>query len=51
VLDVVDHLRREDMMQNAVIMATFVYHAAMRDGLMPRKPMPKEAEKKKETEN
>jgi hypothetical protein len=51
VLDVVDHLRREDMMQNAVIMATFVYHAAMRDELMPRKPMPKEAEKKKETEN
>lgn len=51
VLDVVDHLRREDLMQNAVIMATFVYHAAMRDELMPRKPMPKEAEKKKETEN
>jgi hypothetical protein len=50
-LDVVDHLRREDLMQNAVIMATFVYHAAMRDELMPRKPMPKEAMEKKATEN
>lgn len=39
-LDVLDHLRREDLMQAAIVMATFVYHAAMRDELLPRKPMP-----------
>jgi hypothetical protein len=29
------------MMKNAVIVASFVYHAANRDQLLPRKPMPK----------
>ena len=28
-------------MKNAVIIASFVYHAANRDGLLPRKPLPK----------
>ncbi len=37
-MDVVDGLVPEDMMINAVVMATFAYHAAMRDGLLPRKP-------------
>ena len=36
-MDVVDGLIPEDMMINAVVMATFVYHAAMRDELLPRK--------------
>jgi carboxypeptidase Q len=30
-----------DLMQNAAIVASFVYHAAMRDGLLPRKPLPR----------
>jgi len=37
-MDVVDGLVPEDMMINAVVMATFAYHAAMRDELLPRKP-------------
>lgn len=37
-MDVVDGLIPEDMMVNAVVMATFVYHAAMRDELLPRRP-------------
>jgi Zn-dependent M28 family amino/carboxypeptidase len=39
-VDVFDHLRAEDLVQASVVMATFAYHAAMRDELMPRKPMP-----------
>jgi len=37
-MDVVDGLIPEDLMVNAVVMATFAYHAAMRDELLPRKP-------------
>jgi hypothetical protein len=29
------------MMKNAVIVASFVYHAANRDQALPRKPLPK----------
>jgi len=39
-LDTLDYIRREDMMRNAVILATFLYHAAMRDAPLPRKPIP-----------
>lgn len=39
-MDVYDRLQKEDLMQASVVMATFVYHAAMRDGLFPRKPVP-----------
>lgn len=39
-VDVVDHLIKEDLMQASVIMASFVYHAAMRDEKLPRKPLP-----------
>jgi hypothetical protein len=42
-MDVYDRLLAEDMMKNAVIVASFVYHAANRDRLLPRKPMPKPA--------
>jgi carboxypeptidase Q len=42
-MDVYDRIQREDMMQASVIMAAFVYNAAMRDELFPRKPLPKEA--------
>jgi len=29
-----------DLMQNAIVIATFAYQAANRDALFPRKPMP-----------
>lgn len=39
-MDVFDHLIVEDLMQSAVIMGSFVYHAAMREEMLPRKPLP-----------
>ena len=41
-MDVFDHLRKEDLMQASVIMASFVYHAAMRNEKLPRKPLPRD---------
>jgi hypothetical protein len=38
--DVYDRLVEEDLMQSAVIMASFAYHTAMRDELLPRKKLP-----------
>ncbi|HUP42233.1 MAG TPA: M20/M25/M40 family metallo-hydrolase, partial [Thermoanaerobaculia bacterium] len=35
-----DHLSREDMIQASVVLASFLYHAAMRDEPLPRKPLP-----------
>ncbi len=46
-LDTLDHVVEEDLKQAAVVVATFVYHAAMRDELMPRKPMPQKPPEKK----
>jgi hypothetical protein len=40
-MDVYDHLQKGDLMQASVIMASFVYHAAMRDEKLPRKIPPK----------
>jgi Zn-dependent M28 family amino/carboxypeptidase len=39
-MDVYDRLQREDLMQAAVVIATFAYNAAMREDLLPRKPLP-----------
>jgi acetyl esterase/lipase len=39
-MDVYDRLQRQDLMQASAIMASVVYHAAMRDEMMPRKPLP-----------
>jgi hypothetical protein len=39
-LDVLDRVRREDLMQAAVVMAAFVWQAAQRDEMLPRKPLP-----------
>jgi hypothetical protein len=47
-LDTYDHLRRDDMMQASVIMAAFLYDAAMRPEPLPRKPLPQEPPKKPE---
>lgn len=47
-MDVYDRLQPEDLKQNSVIVASFVYDAAMRDQMLPRKPiegpLPKEPE-------
>ncbi|MCG8606215.1 peptidase M28, partial [bacterium] len=40
-MDVYDHVLKSDLMQASVIMASFVYHTAMRDEKLPRKPLPK----------
>jgi len=39
-MDVYERLEREDLMQMAVIVASFVYHTAQRDEKLPREPMP-----------
>ncbi len=39
-MDVYDRIQAADMMQNAVVVASFVYNAANREQLLPRKPMP-----------
>jgi hypothetical protein len=39
--DVYERLIPDDLKQNAVIIAAFAYHAAMRDERLPRKPLPK----------
>jgi carboxypeptidase Q len=40
--DVYERLQGDDLMQASVVLATFVWQAAMRDERLPRKPMPKE---------
>jgi hypothetical protein len=40
-MDVYERIQARDMMHNAVIVASFVYHAANRDEKLPRKPLPK----------
>ena len=39
-LDTLDHVVEEDLKQAAVVVATFAYHAAMRDERLPRKALP-----------
>jgi carboxypeptidase Q len=39
-MDLYDHIQPADLMQSAAVMASVVYHAATRDELMPRKPLP-----------
>ena len=43
-LDHFDHARSDDLKQASVVMATFAYHAAMRDELLPRKAKPKQGD-------
>ncbi|HTS34314.1 MAG TPA: M20/M25/M40 family metallo-hydrolase [Candidatus Solibacter sp.] len=51
-MDVYDRLQPDDLKQIAVIVASFVYDTAMRDQMLPRKPieapLPREPEKKEE---
>jgi len=39
--DVYERVQVNDMMRNAVIVASFAYHAANREEKLPRKPLPK----------
>ena len=51
-MDVYDRLQPEDLKQISVIVASFVYDAAMRDQMLPRKPierpLPREPQKKED---
>ncbi|MHB8055365.1 MAG: M20/M25/M40 family metallo-hydrolase [Candidatus Aminicenantales bacterium] len=38
--DVFDHAVPEDLIQSAIVMAYFVYQTAMREEMLPRKPLP-----------
>ncbi len=44
-LDVYDKVQKGDMMQAAIIMASFVAHTANRDEMLPRKPLPQDPPK------
>jgi carboxypeptidase Q len=39
-MDVYDRVQRDDMIQQATVIAVFAYNAAMRDERLPRKPLP-----------
>jgi carboxypeptidase Q len=39
-MDLYDRLQAEDLVKNATIIAAFVYHAANRDQVLPRKALP-----------
>jgi carboxypeptidase Q len=39
--DTYDRIQASDLIQNAVIVASFAYHAANRDQKLPRKPLPR----------
>lgn len=39
-MDTYDHVSANDLKQAATIIASFVYHTAMRDEKLPRKPLP-----------
>jgi len=47
-MDLYERLQKKDLMQASVIMASFAYNAAMREGTFPRKPMPKDEPPKAE---
>ena len=39
-VDTYDHLNPDDLKKSAVILASFIWHAANRDEMLPRKPLP-----------
>jgi Zn-dependent M28 family amino/carboxypeptidase len=41
-MDTYDRLQEEDLMQASVIMAAFVWQAANREALLPRRPLPRD---------
>ncbi|MEP6993710.1 MAG: M20/M25/M40 family metallo-hydrolase [Acidobacteriota bacterium] len=47
-MDLYERLSKNDLVQASVILASFAYNAATRDGMLPRKPLPKEEPEKKD---
>jgi carboxypeptidase Q len=47
-MDVYDHIQPGDLMQASAVMASFVYHTAVREAMLPRMPLPKPQPKKDE---
>jgi hypothetical protein len=47
-MDLYERLSKDDLMQASIILATFAYNAAMRDQMLPRKPVPTEESERKE---
>lgn len=41
-MDTIEHVNEDDLKQASVVLASFLYHAAMRDGKLPRHPMPRD---------
>ena len=48
--DMYDQLVEEDLKQSAVIVASFAYHTAMRDEMLPRKKLPPKRERDRDTD-
>ena len=48
-MDVFDYGPKSDMMQASAIMAAFLYQAANREEMLPRKPLPKPAKRLEES--
>ncbi|HLJ16523.1 MAG TPA: M20/M25/M40 family metallo-hydrolase [Bryobacteraceae bacterium] len=49
-MDVLDHTRPGDLMEASAIMASFLYNAATREEMLPRKPLPKPTPAKRDDE-
>jgi hypothetical protein len=47
-MDVYDHIQAGDLMQASAIVASFVYNAATRPEMLPRKPLPKVRPRRRE---
>jgi carboxypeptidase Q len=47
-MDLYERLSKDDLMQASIILAAFAYDAAMRDQMLPRKPVPTEESERKE---
>src|SRR5215467_2786856 len=50
-MDVYERIQAQDLMKDAVIVASFAYHAANRDEKLPRKPLPAPQPQRGETPN
>jgi hypothetical protein len=44
-MDSYDRVSANDLMQASIVVASFVYHTAMRDEKLPRKPLPEVKDK------
>lgn len=49
--DQYDHVVPGDLIQASIVMATFVYHTAVRPDMLPRKPLPKPEDTEQKSKN